>query len=79
MYSFQECVDNMYSSIYEWLYIERLIIMQIFQTKNAFPHRKRIMNAMLIAMSAFQTLMNSNCSCIVLAYGSIYENTDSGL
>lgn len=25
MYSFQECVDNMYSSICEWLYIERLI------------------------------------------------------
>lgn len=54
-------------------------MMQIFQTKNAFPHRKRIMNAMLIVMSAFQTLMNSNCSCIVLEYGIIYEDTDSGL
>lgn len=67
MYSFQECVDNMYSSICEWLYIERLIMMQIFQTRNAFPHRKRIMKAMLIVMSAFQILMNSNCSCQCLS------------
>lgn len=53
--------------------------MQLFQAKSAFAHRKNIMNAALVVVTAFQTLLNSRYSWIVPEQGIIYEHTDSGL